>query len=330
MSEPPTRPAPFPAARGPHLPDALTRRSPWFYGFLIVALVNGWRLVVAPSLIVQPELVFYLLVSVVPSIVGPLLGAVLFGRHRDAWRSMPLLAFGLVLVASGELLNSFDQIIGSFLDSLTPLGAPPTSPAHTAYAVFTGLLGVFAILYVAAGLSSARRMPRVGAERPLMVWLVALGVIAAIVSVTSVFALGLEATPILVLQLGLGVVLSLASTVAWAYLAAVTIGGSLAAEVPRRAWQLAALAVALLIAATLINTGASAANLGDPGLVVTIAGVASMAGWLIFLVAFILGLPTPGTPAGDATDDRPAATPRGSAGGRGPHRPARSRRTGRA
>lgn len=313
MSEPPSRPTPFPTARGPHLPDVLTRQSPWVYAFLVVALVNSWRLVVAPTVSIDARLMFALLVSVVPSIVGPLLGAALFSRHRDAWKSMTLLAFGVVLLSFGELLNSFDQIIGGFLDSFTPTDAQPTSPARTAYAVFTSLLGVFAIVYIGAGLSAARRLPRVAAERPLMAWLVALGVVAAVVSVATVFALGLAPTPMLVVQLALGVGLSLASSVAWAYLAAITIGGSLAGEEPRRSWQLAALGVSLLIASTLIVTALSAVDLGESGLVLTAASVLSIVGWLVLLGAFLAGLPAP--PEAAATGDRPAATRRGSAAG---------------
>jgi hypothetical protein len=281
--------------------------------FIVVAAVNSWRLVVAPAVSVDGRLLFALLVSVVPSIVGPLLGAALFSRHRDAWKSMTLLAFGLVLLSFGELLNSFDQIIGGFLDSLTPLDDQPTSPARTAYAVFTSLLGVFAIVYMGAGLSAARRMPRGGAERPLMIWLVALGVIAAVVSVAAVFSLGLAPTPMLVVQLALGVGLSLASSVAWAYLAATTIGGSLAGEEPRRAWQLAAFGVSLLIASTLIVTALGAVDLGESGLVLTAASVLSIVGWVVLLAAFLSGLPSP-REAG-ATADPPEAKRRGSGAG---------------
>jgi hypothetical protein len=95
----------------------------------------------------------------------------------------------------------------------------------------------------------------------------------------------------------------------------------MAGEEPRRAWALAALAVVVLIVARLI--GGVLSSLAMPGLfgVIEVLFGLSTAGWVLLLVAFLLGLPSPGEAAAGEpiepapTADPPAATPPGSAAG---------------
>jgi hypothetical protein len=260
------------------------------------------------------ESIVVAIMTTVPAVVAPLLGAAIFSRDRDAWRSMPLLAFGIALLTLGSLLTVLSDVVVNFLIGLTPGDPDPFSPAITAFSVFRGLLTVFAVLYVAAGLAAARRLARSRVERPLLVWLIALGVIASVLSITSFLQQGVASSPSLLVQLALGVVLSLASTLAWAYLAAITIGGAIAGELPRRAWRLGAMSVAILIVAPLVTTVAIAVTIPAPGNpLLWLVGVASALAWVALLVAFALGLPSPTPPEGQrAMADPQGATPPGS------------------
>lgn len=318
---------PIPEARGPHAPDVLTRLSPWVYAFGLVAalqLWTGWREWSSDYVIVDLPAASVLAHRLISGVVPPLLGAALFARHRDARRTMPLLVFGLALFAFAELLRAFDRTIFEFLAALSaggfPTGDGSLMPAAVAYGVFTSLLGLFAALYTGAGLASARRQERTAAERPMAIWLASSAIVSVVVALASIpqVVTG-QPTPDLVLQLGIGTVLSLFVTLAWAYLVAVTVGGWVAGEAPRRAWLLAAIATSLLFAVRLI-VGA-VLGVGEPWItVVNVAGYASLVAWLLLLAAFVLGLPSPPEPSAEASDaeptaDRPAATPPGSAAG---------------
>ena len=189
VNEPLTESPPIPEARPPHLPDAVTRVAPGFYAFVLVALITGWsdiRRWLGDFPIFDPANLWLLVAALVPSVVTPLLGAVLFLRHPRAHRTMPLLVFGLALLAVAELLDAFETPIRTFLLSLSS-AEEVTSPADFAYLVFTTLLSLFAILYVGAGLAAARRRERSQAERPLMIWIVALSIVSGVISLSVVF-----------------------------------------------------------------------------------------------------------------------------------------------
>jgi hypothetical protein len=116
-------------------------------------------------------------------------------------------------------------------------------------------------------------------------------------------------------QVILGVVLSLASTFAWAYLAAITVGGAIAGEMPHRPWQLAAVGVVVLIGSPLLSTAVAALTVPTPGNpLIWLAGIATALGWLVLLAAFATGVPSP-APVDAATADPRAATPPGSGAG---------------
>jgi uncharacterized membrane protein YidH (DUF202 family) len=305
-----TESPPIPEARPPHLPDVLTRTAPGFFAFVLVAVVTGWadiRSWLGDYPIFDPSTVWPLVVQLVQSVVPPLLGAALFLRHPRAHRTMPLLVFGLALLAAGELLDVVSSPISQFLRSLSPDELPP-SPADIAFLVFTTLLSLFAILYVGAGLAAARRRERVAAERPLVIWIVALAIVSGILSLASVFQLPIESTPFVLVQLAIGLVLSMLVTLAWAYLMAMSVGGWMAGEEPRRAWGIAALAIVVLFVTRL--GGGVLSSLAVAGLfgIVEILFAASTLAWLLLLAAFLLGLPAP-------RDDRPAETQPDSAAG---------------
>jgi hypothetical protein len=142
-----------------------------------------------------------------------------------------------------------------------------------------------------------------------------------VASAAGSFGAGLDLSPLSVILLVIGVVLSLLSTLAWTYLLVTTLGGWLASEAPRRAWGVAATAAGIFLAIRLAIALFTAfpQPLGPGDLVLTVIAWSSVVGWILLLLAFVLGLPSispdhgaPGS-ASDPTVDPPAATRPGSA-----------------
>ena len=176
------------------------------------------------------------------------------------------------------------------------------------------------------GSPTARLHEATKAERPLTVWLAALAVVGSLVSLTALTALPAESSPLLIVQVLIGVVLSAVVTFAWAYLAVVTISGWIARETPRRAWGVAALATSILFGFRLIFPALSLVPFGpDSRPFLALLAYISWTAWALLIVAFVLGLPTltgsadasaeDASVRADATGDPPAATSPGSAGG---------------
>jgi len=322
----PTSVKPFPDARPPHLPDTMTRQSPWVLFFVVIVLLQLWRLVQAwqPSVVPgDAKSATEYVLSWIPAMTAPLIGVVLFYRHPDARRSLRVLVFGVILLSVGELLSAFQEPIRDVLRGLTPADDPSLlaeTPAEFAFRVFTLLLTIFGLVYVGAGLSAARLRQATKGERPLTIWLAALSVVGSIVSLTALTALPADSTPTLIVQVVIGVVLSAVVTFAWAYLAVVTISGWMAHEAPRRAWGVAALATSILFGFRLIFPALSLVPFGpDSGPILSVLAYISWTAWALLIVAFALGLPmtarSTSSPDADATGDPPAAISPGSAGG---------------
>jgi hypothetical protein len=322
-----SRPKPFPEARPPHLPDVLTRQSPWILFFIAVAVLQVWRslqMLPPPQGGLDAGQAINSVLSWIPTLAPTAFALALFWRHPDARRTMPLLVFGLVLIAVGELLTVFAEPIRALLRNITPTSDPAQfvleTPAEFAFRVFTLLLAIFALLYVGAGLSSARARERGPVERPLAIWLVALGVVSTVLSLAGLATIGVEVTPLLVIQLVVGVILSGLETLAWAYVAVVAIGGWISGDSPRRAWGLAAIGASALYGLRLIVPVLGFIPF-DPAAVPVylIFAYVSYAGWLLLAAAFVLGLPTPASAGAaaetEATGDPPVATQPGSATG---------------
>jgi hypothetical protein len=319
MTEEP-RPRPFPEARPPHLPDALTRASPWLLFFGAVLALQLWRAVERydPTVDgIDPISAVRYALSWIPSLAIPLIGAAVFRHDPAARRTMPLLVFGVLLLTLGEILQLFFEPIARFLEELTPPSETEPfaqSPAPFAFRVFTSFLAVFGLLYVGAGLSSARTQARRTVERPLAIWLAALAVVSTVVSVAGVGSLPAEASLLFVIQFVLGIALSGLVTLAWVYLATVTLGGWLAGDTPKRAWTLGAIGTTLLLMLRLILPVLSLVPFDPGSVIVWIVPFISYAGWLAWMAAFAIGLPTPQSST-VATDDPPEARQRGSATG---------------
>jgi hypothetical protein len=289
-------------ARGPHLPDVMTRQSPWVYPFVAAAAIQlglAWMHVNVAKLHIDNALM-------------SLLGAALFVKHPDANRSLPRLAFGLGLIALGPLLDVVEGPVTQFLD---PLALPDDMfsrllPASTAYRVFTSLIAVAAAVYVGVGLAGARRRPRDPAERFVLAVVVIISIAAAALALAPFGVRPSSIPPYLWTLLGIEFVVMLLYSLAWAYVIAVTFGGWVAGDVPRAGWGLAFAAAAMgLVVRIISTTSILITTLSEPPSLVLfqISGTAVTLSWLLLIVAFALGLP--------ATDDRREATQQDSATG---------------
>jgi hypothetical protein len=301
-------------ARGPHLPDVITRMSPWVYPFIVSAVVQAalaWQRLVAPGVFPRLDDVYQVQFRI-DNVLISLLGAALFIRHPDARRSLPLLAFGLGLLALGPLLDVVDSPVTQFLESLAPSGDEiiGSSPAAIAYHVFTSLIAVAAVVYVGVGLADARESRRHPAEQSILGLVMLVGIATVVLGLLAVGAGRFPATPYEWALVTIGFVVSLLHTIAWSYVIAVTFGGWLAGDSPHRGWGLALAAGAIGLVVRIVSTMfVIVANLSVPlsSDLFTVVGTAVTLSWLLWLVAFALGLP--------ATADRPEATPRGSEAG---------------
>lgn len=309
-------PKPFPEARPPHLPDVLTRQSPRLLLFLLVAAVVAWRSWISwgPSAAGEELRSFISNVTFASSIlVPPLFGVALFIRHPNARTTMPLLVFGLGLMALGVLLTAFGEQIRDVLRGTGGFMGFQT-PGETAFLVFNGLVALFGVLYVGAGLASSRRAPTSRAERPVAIWLTALTVVSIVLSLRTMADLvsAGEYPPDLLVPIAIGFVLSIASSLAWLYLTVVIVNGWLAGEAPGRAWLAAAIGVLLLFVSPLVvSVVLVLETAGSPFL--QVFNYATLAAWLLLLVAFALGLPSPSSTSDElATADPPGATQPGS------------------
>ena len=289
----PSTAKPFPEARPPHLPDVVTRQSPWAFVFAVLALIElvfTWRQWSGQFPSPEPDQAWLLAYMLIPSVVYPLLGFVLFIRRPDARRSMPLLVLGLLLLCALTLMSEFDpQVFGALVgDSSDPVD----SPILTAYIAIESVLRFVGLIAIAAGLAAARTEVPSRFQRPLAM---GLGVVAGGIMAVNLVAIGLF-VPNIELQASLvGIVLTLLASLAWVYLLFTTVAGWMADERPRRAWAMGALAVSYLIVYRLFGDvtlwfGEAAYGFSQ------VATYVSFVAWLVLLVAFAIGLPSPPTP----------------------------------
>ena len=304
-----------PEARGPRLPDALTRLSPWVYLFVIAAVAQvaaawlDWRGLGSQA---APFDLTAAIVSRTGAIAASLIGAALFLRHPGARRTLPLLVFAAILLTVGQLADLVEAPVRRFLETIAPTAdnGLEISPASIAYSVFTTLLSVFAALYLGAGLAEARRNGPIRSERLLTTWLAVVGIAAVLISAIPIGQATVDASPRTIVLFVIGVILSLLVTLTWCYVLVVTLSGWIGGEGPRRGWGLAALTAMIVLFIRIVVSVGSVMSLPPAVGDITLRAVAfgSTLGWVLLLAAFLVGLPA-------TTGDRPEATPPGSVAG---------------
>jgi hypothetical protein len=287
----------LPEARGPHLPDAIARVPGPVWAFLaltVLAVYGRWQELSGLSF-GSPINVVALIAGSVPPIVAPLLGVALFARHPNAHRTMPSVAFGVVLFAVLTVVDRLREPILGSIASLDPTFAS-TGPAYLGYGLVQALVSVFALTYLSIGLADARRFGDGPGSRAVLILLVAAAVVAPAVSALLGFA-WLSVQPLWSI---VSVVSVLATNLAWAYLGWNAYRGWSAGEEPGTGWALVAgagfgyLLIAVLATVLSVFAWVSGASNSQPQLVYEVylllgAGLAGV--WLALLAAFGVGLP---------------------------------------
>jgi hypothetical protein len=317
---------PWEEPRPPHLPDRLTSISPWALPFLVVVLIQLWVFSLDQPFGTDPRspLEYWLGIRYqFAEIAGSLIGLALFLRHPDARTTLPQ-------VASGALLLLLAQVMGLLELTLDPVFvalAPPSedlfffSPLKEAYSIFTSLVAVFGIAFIASGLSAARRYESTGPVRVLASVLVILAVVSAAVSMLSLTTAEFVVSPALVGAIIGALAARFLRSLALSYLVVVSVAGWLAQEAPRSAWGLAAVGASLLLFQALIAPFIGLLPLSQEGLLAVIGPIQEgvFVGWVLVVVAFALGLPStvsiPEDESAGATRDRPAVKTPGSGAG---------------
>lgn len=305
----------MPEARGPHLPDTVTRHGALAWAFLLLAVARLiWFVRESPP--VAPydlaTIVSYG-AAIVPSVVVVLLPAGLLLRHGDAPSRARTLLLGTVLFVLVEGMRVLNPPLRPIFEQLTP-GSEETPflvPLALVYNAVIGLLGSYAVANIALGLARARRYedpPGAAVATALMVVAVSLVAVGGVIAVSQLPLDQITMTPTVILYLVSTVFLSTLFAASWAYLAAVAVRGARAGELPESGWTAAALGGGLIIAAYTVRavlvvftvtpeTQALFTNLGF-ALSVTVA-----LGYLGLLIGFLLGLPSLDEVDDDVLDD---------------------------
>lgn len=305
-----------PEARGPHLPDVLTR-SPVAWAFVILALARLIWFVRETQLGPAPELATYVsyVAGVIPAVASVLAPAALLLRHPDAPTRARTLFVGTVLMALGEGLRVLGVPLQPIFEQVTPGSeeTPYLVPLALIYSSAVALLSTYAIASIGLGLAQRRRF----ADRS-GTWLIALVAVLFVLLMAAARVDGIlklpfdviPMTPTVILYLASTVVLGILSVAAWAYLAAVTVRGARAGEEPESGWTIGALASLAIVVAFGVNAGLSFATATPEtqalltGLAQTTAVVFAI-GYLGLIVGLLLGLPSLEAPVYEDDDEEP-------------------------
>jgi hypothetical protein len=314
---------PWEEPRPPHLPDALTRVSPWVFPFLLLAGIQvtaAWLDWAGQGDLRYPNALEFIVWQWLPGVCASLIGAAFFYRHPDAHRRLPMLTMGVVLLAVAALV-AIDPIDQALMNA-APVDEANIESAflwHGIYGAAITVVSIFGLLYVARGLAGARRFVDVMSGRAVGIALIALVAVASVVSLAPYFTTPDAAellTPVNVVNLMLAKI----DTLAWIYLFVVAFGGWLAGERPRIGWLLVALAAGIEVALQVLIAGTWLTDVSAGGSVVLqIISLAAVTIWVLLLFAFVAGLPFM-APAAEGSEsaamtDPTASTTRDSAAG---------------
>ena len=317
---------PWEEPRPPHLPDRLTSISPWVLPFLGVAVLQLWVFWLAQPFGTDQWSLLEYWASIryqFPGIAGSLIGLALFLRHPDARTVMPQITKGAFLLLLQQVMRLLAPTLEPLFVGLAPGNDEMAlfSPLSQAYSIFTSLVGVFGIAFIASGLAAARRFGDVRHMRGVTVLLTGLAIVNAGYT-TLGYALLLDYSSGISIVFVVGALFAnLFRALALAYLVIVLVSGTLAWEAPRSGWRLGAIGAGLLLLQALVAPFLSVVPLPQEGLLPLFGFLADgvLVGWILLVAAFALGLPSTQSvvedePAG-ATLDRPAAMTPGSGAG---------------
>ena len=317
---------PWEEPRGPHLPDPLTRGAagipPISWIFIALAAIAGiWRVVHWGFDPAQPINIVTTVLGIVPEVAPFLFGAALFVRHRDAWSTHRTLVTGIVLLCLAELVAAISTLAGGLvLETDGETGGMTVRLALSSLA--PGVLTLIGLAGLGRGLSDARTHGVMTLPRA---WTIVILTAAIVLAVGSVYVgiVFLRFSPLAASD-GLTLAYVIVSTAvgiaivwAWAYMAAVTIGGRLTGDRPIGAWRFAAIGPLAILAAYMVQLGGysliglTLGSVTDPSLLWGISLGASGAiamGHLALIAAFIGGLPS-AIEEGEDVDVDPAGPP---------------------
>lgn len=303
---------PWEDSRGPHLPDPLTRgaaripRSSWVW-IAMAAFVGVWHVLrwgYDPS---DPRRILVTLFGIVPVVAPFLFGAALFGRHRDAWSRHRTVAIAVVLLSLSGVVAMIPALAWSVTLSVDPEADFVSLLTVWQFGGLTsGTIALFGVVALTRGLIGARLHQGV---RRLTVAIVLVWAGAIVLTVGSAYVniallwpspLG-EADGTTQVFVVTSSVVGIATLLAWAYLATVTLSGRAASERPIGAWRFAAIGPLAILASYAVQIGSYsiiALTLGttnDGNLLSSIslgATGATAMGYLALIAAFVSGLPS--------------------------------------
>ena len=307
---------PWEEPRPPHLPDTLTRVSPWVFPFVLltgVQVVAAWLDLAAQGDLRDARALEFLVLTWLPGVCASLLGAALFYRHPGAHRRLPMVTMGVVLLAFSALMQVASEPLDRALMDATPATEASFLSAlfwHEVYRAAITVVRLFGLVYVARGLVGARRFADVVSGPAVAFVVVAVAAVLSVISLASAVSvadLGVLLTPINLAS----VVLAKINTLAWVYLFVIGLGGWLVGERPRIGWVLVAFAAAIEVIYLLVTAVGGLLDFSLASeLLFLIVHWLGTARWILLLMAFAVGVPST---APDAVDDgsetRPTADP---------------------
>jgi hypothetical protein len=303
---------PIDEARGPHLPDIITRFwAATVFVLLAIAYVVWYatHTTIAPDASLADFVVYVL--QAVPAVAAILLPAVILVRHPDAWNTVRTILFGAFLFAAVQGMLILADPLQSFFETLTPPSEdlPFLVPASAIYNALISIVAAFGLGYLAVGLSMARRYTDTR-SRWVTGWFVPVAtVFGTIIGVLEVSRIDFGTTPMtppLAIYLASSVILGALRLAVWAFLSSVVTKGWLEGEEPRAGWALASVATWLvLLALVIVNlTGVIDVPNDTFGTLLRYAIVlAYAAGHVLLLLAFLVGLPKIEADGSEADDE---------------------------
>ena len=207
--------------------------------------------------------------------------------------------------------------------------APPVddmsfmSPVPQAYSVLTSFVGALGMLFLARGLSSARRHESAGPVPGLAILLTVIALLSSGITTLSVAVVQYyDVTAVSIGLIGATLVANLVGTLALVYLVVVSLGGWFGQERPRASWGLAAVGAGLVLLERLTMPFVGMIPASQEVLfgIASALAAGELLGWVLVVVAFAMGLSsTDSVPDRDlesavaATADQPAVTRQDSA-----------------